>query len=745
MGIISKYKTFLHWLATYFIVFMVPFAFIIFTYFYSISIIRSESFLHKKINQNQLRNMIDFQITEVEKITNQLVWDRQIRLYLKSDELDENLRTRIEYKIRELRYLNDMIYQIYIVNEEKETAADGRIIPDNFPASCIDWEKIYNDREKTVYLRDVDKTSEGEELYFITKFFMLEEGKSDQYLVVFLNREQLADSIRQVEWIDRGAGYVIDSDGGVVASVVNVAPNEKIIEGYPSFLEEYGSVTDYFEIEKGGHVASVIRSSILDWYYVIVTSKPVYFGRILDFQKTVLLVLFLVLVSGLLLSTFFTRRYYLQIRELRQLFSGSSIRQIYKKYLDEFDILENEIKSVITENLNIKKTLTGSNMGLKRIFLRRLITGEDFDSSVFNDLCSLCGISFVHTGFCAVLIDAESGENLFFSLESVLGEKAEMLEKQYNAYYVTYTGRNVLVLNIDNSSDSSTLSSSLDRVLTFIREGNTHDTIISAGRIYDSVSGIPVSYSEALKVLEYKTILGDKNIFLFDDLLKIQKTTKFKYISFLENEYKIYNLLTARKYGEAKTLLEREIDLVEDLYRDVEILKLRLAGFQNILIESLNVLMKSSPESLKIWGKKIMECRSFPKLRELLESFFGQLDSLFPDKNTDMMAQSAKKYIETNFMKKELSITEIAEKLGVTPQHLSKIFKQVNGTGLLQYINHCRIEEAKTILNSEDEINIKETAGIVGYYNEITFIRNFKALTGISPGQYKSSLPKNRN
>ena len=742
MGIIKKGRTFYIWLTSYILVFIIPLVFSLFNYFYSVDIIKYESLFHKKTTLNQMKDLLDFRLFEIENITNQLIWDRQIRLYLKLEEENSEFRDSIEKKIKELRFLNPYIDQIYIVNEKREKTSGERIIPDNYQAAGIDWEKVSVNKGKAFSFDDVNRFSEGAELYFTTKFFMMSEDSSDYYLVVFIKPEMLEKSIRQIEWIEKGAGFILNSDGQILSSVVNIEIDSSLSSEAAAFPSNLPENDKYYEIERGGQIISVIKSDIMDWYYTIIVPDSVFYGKLKTFQEMVLILLAICLTAGIFLSLFFARKNYVPISELVNLFSQKNFRKIYENYINEFEMLENGIKSVIDENISIKETFLKNKNNLKMVFLRRLIMGEEIGEALAADIGDTFGVAFASEYFAVMIADLRQNDSLnFFRFKNELIRKQEALESKYSCYPLVYSGKNVLIINIGNS-DYLQLKNILAEISSLIREGSDIDFLVTAGQIYDSLAGISLSYSEALRVLEYRTLLEEKEILLFSELKNLEKSRTFRYLSYLDDEYKIYNLLAAGNYDEAKTVMEGGINSIEENYLDIDILKLRLAGFQNILIEALNTILRSDRENLKNLVKKIMECKSFLQFRKTADLIFSELALLSPDRNVSDIALSAKKYIEKNYSSKNISGPGIAESLGVTTQYLSKIFKEVNDTGLLQYINICRIEEAKKILLEESDISVKDITKIVGYYNETTFIRNFKSLTGISPGKYREMITR---
>ena len=739
MRILNKSKTFYLWFISYIIIFLIPLTFSFFNYFYSVDIIRNESQYLKKTAQTQMKDLIDQRLSEIGKMSEQLIWDRQIRLYLKLSERDKQFRNNIEQKIKGIRFQNTYIDQIYVVNETRDVSSGDRIIPFNYQASGIDWKKISDNREKSISYDDVIQNIPGNELYLISPFFMIGEGNSDFYLVIFINPALLSDNMIQIEWLENGAGYVLDSEGSVISSIENIEISKSLKENAPSFFREL-KIDDYIEVEKEKHIISVIKSGILDWYYTIILPESVLYGKLFKFKTIVFISLSICLALGIFLSLLFTGNNYKSVHELINLFSDRTFKKIYENYLNEFEILESEIKSVISENISIKDTFTKNRMGLKRIFFRRLLMGEQLEDDVVSDLGSSFGVDFIHDNFAVMIINTPDDDSRgFFEIKQKLDLKTDQLEHDYNSYPLPYSGRNVIIVNIEDADDYSALNKKLESVSAFLRNNLKHNIILTAGNIYDSIAGISLSYSEALQVLEYRSLLGEKNVLLFSELRKQKKGRKFQYLSYLEDEYKIYNLLTAGKYEEAEKLFNSSILSIEEHYLDVNIIKLRLAGFKNILIEALNIILRNDPENLKALVKSVFESNNFPQFITVSEQIFEKLSELYPDKSRSSIVFETKKYIENNYYDKNISVTDISEKMGITSQHLSKIFKEINGTGVLQYINSCRIEEAKKILINEQDISIKDTAGIIGYYNEVTFIRNFKNLTGISPGKFRES------
>ncbi|MDL2295733.1 response regulator [Lachnospiraceae bacterium OttesenSCG-928-E19] len=102
---------------------------------------------------------------------------------------------------------------------------------------------------------------------------------------------------------------------------------------------------------------------------------------------------------------------------------------------------------------------------------------------------------------------------------------------------------------------------------------------------------------------------------------------------------------------------------------------------------------------------------------------------------TGSVVEKAKEYISQNF-KLELSLENIAQKVGISPYYLSKIFKELEGVNYIEYVTRLRMEYAKeALLKGED--SIKTICCDAGYSDPNYFSRIFKKWVGMTPTDYR--------
>lgn len=86
---------------------------------------------------------------------------------------------------------------------------------------------------------------------------------------------------------------------------------------------------------------------------------------------------------------------------------------------------------------------------------------------------------------------------------------------------------------------------------------------------------------------------------------------------------------------------------------------------------------------------------------------------------------------------KRLELSELAARAQLSPQYLSRLFKQHTGTSLKQFKTQVRLERAMHLL-TESTMNISQIADTLGYSDLFSFSKLFKRYYGHSPSHYRS-------
>ncbi len=92
-------------------------------------------------------------------------------------------------------------------------------------------------------------------------------------------------------------------------------------------------------------------------------------------------------------------------------------------------------------------------------------------------------------------------------------------------------------------------------------------------------------------------------------------------------------------------------------------------------------------------------------------------------------------YIKANYMN-NVTLEEVGQHIHVSPAYLSRLFLKEIGETFVDFLTKLRIEKAKGLL-SGTKFTVYEIAEKVGYQNSKYFMKIFKKVTGITPGEYR--------
>jgi AraC-like DNA-binding protein len=131
--------------------------------------------------------------------------------------------------------------------------------------------------------------------------------------------------------------------------------------------------------------------------------------------------------------------------------------------------------------------------------------------------------------------------------------------------------------------------------------------------------------------------------------------------------------------------------------------------------------------------------------RVLFEGDLTMVLALLAAEETDALAGGAEGLWRIAFAMDEvklsagragLTVTHLAEILGVSPNHLGRVFHEKSGVTFRRYLLAARMVRAANLLRSS-AVTLKHVAGMVGYTDQPNFCRDFRKAFGRSVNGYR--------
>jgi len=406
---------------------------------------------------------------------------------------------------------------------------------------------------------------------------------------------------------------------------------------------------------------------------------------------------------------------------------------------NEFAVLGYAIDGLSSRMGELAATLEANRNAIKHDLVTRLLNGEMATMEEYAAAAGLLGIATVHPHYRAALLVPSIDGNA-----AGLGEMRLMALRIAEETERTGEGR-VMATALPDSSVGIVIGEpeGMDRDVQRLAESWTSHGVLPVpvqvvlGRPVEVPTDLPATFLEVSRAASYRFFFPERKV-LADNR------------GFLARE--------ERSCGEGRALREAFM----------EALRLRRRGDAVESLSALREFARSDRASagecrgeLKAVSAGILEYARDMKLEAAVPSLKGSLDLVdvsrdiddFLERVTFLMdrihaalnareggrtsahVEAAKRYVEEGFSS-SLSLDGAAEAAGISPGHLSKLFKAETGATFVSWVSAFRLERAERLLR-ESGLSVHEIGSICGMNTPAYFIRQFKARYGLTPFDYR--------
>jgi AraC family transcriptional regulator len=160
-------------------------------------------------------------------------------------------------------------------------------------------------------------------------------------------------------------------------------------------------------------------------------------------------------------------------------------------------------------------------------------------------------------------------------------------------------------------------------------------------------------------------------------------------------------------------------------------------GKQDLQLHQIAMLLLAELESGGMMGQLYVESLTQVLAIHLLRHYSNVTHTITPENRslTHTQLQQVIDYIHSH-LGRNLSLTELASIINISPTYFASLFKQSMGIAPHQYVIQQRVEQAKFLLSKTD-LAIADIASKVGFSSQSHLTQQFKRLTGMTPKQVR--------
>lgn len=452
----------------------------------------------------------------------------------------------------------------------------------------------------------------------------------------------------------------------------------------------------------------------------------------------------IIVISGFAIALFIQINYK-PIKKLKDNIVGSlPPKDAIKDNLDEIEALEYAFFHYNKKNEELEELAESYKDVFKQYLLDCFIMGQAKEIDNIFETCQKSSLIFDKKYYSVIVmrVSKTGYDDKIKHLEEVINPKFEQ------AGLKIYIKNDILLRKITAILGSDKQSEEICRkyievVIDAFKDQFNENIHIGMGDYVNDIFDLHLSYQQALMVLDYNYTVSDTRITNVSELSKLnQKDFKYPFDLFAELE---------------RNLQSRDILKVEETIRDLLLFikteNLSLHWAKNICFETVNTIFKQillidkdssllrKPYFEKIYGTQIT---SYDDIADIMNEIIHDLVNYMKvgEESYDLeLLQKISQYIKSNYTNPQFSLQNLADSIQMSPPYLSQYFKKKTNYTIFEYVTKLRMRMAKQLLIKTD-LNVSDIAFKVGYYSTSSFIRKFKELEGITPGQYKKKYSK---
>ncbi|MNO24485.1 HTH-type transcriptional regulator YesS [compost metagenome] len=603
----------------------------------------------------------------------------------------------------------------------------------------------------SLWVTDEDKSSPSISL---VKKIPLNSLKANGLAIVTIAESQLASLLAADNQI--GSIMVMDKDYRLLSR-----SDQKIqqsgLKQLVAEMQRRSETEGQFNVELDGDNTSVIvrKSNYNDWIYVSAISiKDITRDSRSIGWATLFVCLLMVLITGGL-ALLGSRNFYRPVGNLAATIASRFGDPSDEARTDEFTMIGYRLQSMLQTESRLLAQLTGQVRELKQFFVMKLIRGEEKESQLPARLKEYgYHADWNWHAVLAIQIDflerTQYSENdrdlLLFAIANIVGELIPAEERLdpvlLEQSQITVVG-GVVTTDVEYKNRLFAVAELIQRtVLQYLK---LHISI-GISRPQKQLVDISISAEQALEALRYRIRFGSESVLFIDD---VQPEDLVSSVFPHRAAKELYDAVKLAERTRADELLERCIGLIFEEQADWRQYRMALVRLYTILTELGQseitadtkkntdaelptdqekqlfdrLLNLKSQEEIRLWFSEIVITPIMRRLEHQSKSHAKEIS----DQLTDMIHQN----FDT-----ELTLEACAKKLNYHPNHLGPLFSREKGISFSEYLQNYRLQMAKQWL-VETDMKIGDIADRLTYTNPQNFIRFFRKMENMTPGQYR--------
>lgn len=550
-------------------------------------------------------------------------------------------------------------------------------------------------------------------------------------ILVFISQQAVLDVLAEADWNRDGIICVLDQQGTLL-----MTNDEAALEGTSLYQVQNNSTVD---INGSKYLCMSSQSVNSGLTYLSFVPYDLIYQRAGLLRSLSAVAIISGMLAGIMLALAMTQRNYRPVKRIMsKLNSPGTSGDEYEYILSSIErgqLVQDTLKNQLAE----KQRMLGREQ-LARLLTGRMTWGLGTPSLLEGYHISLNSAQYVVAICGAVEFYADMGRNIMLNTAELI---SSMLKNEFEglSLYSTDEDMNIVLLIGMDSDISARLADYLKSVGSELHDVYDISAELGMSGVAADPANLPELYRQAAAALDYAQMHSDSPVVCYP-----AQNAGGPYIYSIEQEMLIIQAVQSGRDDEAMQVLD---GVMAKFYGRIDVwlaqcLRIDLiATCMRIFAYADSVMTRDMWQGEGV-ARQLLDTSSMTELYEQIKSVLPRLCAAMRDwKNRSHANLSGQicRFVEENWSRQELSVAMIAGQMDMHPSYVSRLFKEEQGVGLLEYINRYRIEQAVALLCGS-ELSVSAIAQQCGYTSDASFIRVFKQYRGMTPGNFRDECRK---
>ena len=695
-------------------------------------------------------------LESIEIESHQLASNPVIRDSFSDSQFSQNISAHLEMlqQLKLSKLNNNMIEEVYYYNTVDNLVLSneyGYISNEAFKYQK-DIEKIIEENQNATWLHLPIASKEGY-ISFARKLPILDSGKPKGLLVVLVKENVLFDYYPSD---DQQTSFILDHQNKALFLDDKTFSfiKDKHESALNRIIDEYSNSGIFYEKDKNQERTLYIYNgkSTLGRIYISLVPESAIIKELSLFRWMIFSSAFVILCIGILFTIINAKRAYNPIKQLLDFSQTLGGMDISTNPKSEITMIQNSIQHLSNEKQKLRKYKEEIEPTLREWFFQQILEGKYVIDHFLYKKCNeynipiksqyvvmaITGVDFMPEDH----VENDDKQVSLIAIKNILNELFQD-DPSLEAVDINRIQDNLAVI----------LRYKADMPIKEVKEKLYHTSLIitdslhkclftnfsiGIGRVYPDIKDIYHSFEEALLALRYRIYKDSDTVLFIEELEQSKKKGMFFYPR--DHDARIIESLIVGDMDQAQLALR-------EFSKSISLFKSYNSTYQYfyLLLASIIFSLEKQGQSIKdIFEPDIFsQLKSLKTLDEIHKWFIEYLFPLYESLNEDTETSSGTlavkqvcQYINEDIAK-DITLTQCAELVNLTPSYLSRLFKKEVGMNFKDYVLMKKVEKAKSLCLQTDA-RASEIAEAVGY-SERNLTRLFLKYVDMTISQYRDS------